>query len=91
MIVACSVPATAVSLYLKKAFNLHASFLALPTPENLASSDVSLLLLYVYAGLIGAVTAAVAELFSIMVLRMRSRFATFIASFDEEADDEEDS
>ncbi|CAD7942959.1 unnamed protein product [Amoebophrya sp. A120] len=90
MIVACSVPATAVSLYLKKAFDLHSSFLALPPPENLASDDVSLLLLYLYAGLIGAITSMFSELFSTLVLRFRSRFATFVSSFEVEGEDESD-
>eukprot|EP00392_Amoebophrya_sp_AT5.2_P004199 g4207.t1 len=88
MIVACSVPATAVSLYLKKSFNLHSSFLALPPPENLASNDVSLLLLYVYAALIGAITAMFSEMFSEMVLRFRSRFASFVSSFETDDHDE---
>lgn len=54
-------------MYLKKAFSLHASFLALPPPEGLSSNTLSLVFLYFMAVSIGMVCSVIAELFSAMV------------------------
>jgi H+/Cl- antiporter ClcA len=61
MIVACSVPATVISLQLKHIFGLPSSFLALPAPERLEDPNISLVILYGMAVIIGLFSGWAAE------------------------------
>lgn len=91
MIVACSVPATIVSLALKRFFNMSTSFLSLPPPAGLSSESLSLWYLMFMAILIGIITAFVGEFFSRSVLFLRTRSSQFVKLFDNKTGDDDES